>query len=45
MNIQFLTGPQDRSIWASPALPGSMHEPGVARSQGVIDSLAHWAIA
>ncbi|MES9602407.1 MULTISPECIES: transposase family protein [Actinomadura] len=33
VNIQFLTGPHGRLIWASPALPGSAHDLTAARAR------------
>lgn len=39
MNIQALTDPFGRLLWASPALPGATHEVTAARTHGVIDAL------
>ncbi|MFE7427937.1 transposase family protein [Streptomyces sp. NPDC057545] len=40
MNIQVLTDPFGRLLWASPALPGSAHDLTAARHHGIIDALA-----
>ncbi|MFF4550595.1 transposase family protein [Streptomyces sp. NPDC001406] len=40
MNVQVLTDPFGRLPWASPALPGSTHDPTAARTHGIIDALA-----
>ncbi|WP_129287427.1 transposase family protein [Streptomyces sp. GZWMJZ-114] len=40
MNVQILTDPFGRLLWASPALPGSTHDLTAARTHGIIDSLA-----
>lgn len=40
MNIQVLTAPFGRLLWASSALPGSTHDLTAARSHGIIDALA-----
>ncbi|MFF4249515.1 transposase family protein [Streptomyces sp. NPDC001822] len=40
MNVQVLTGPFGRLLWASPALPGSTHDLTAARQHGIIDALA-----
>jgi hypothetical protein len=40
MNVQALTDPFGRLLWASPALPGSTHDLTAARTHGIIDSLA-----
>ncbi|MFD7781401.1 transposase family protein, partial [Streptomyces sp. NPDC059753] len=39
MNVQVLTNPFGRLLWASPALPGSTHDLTAARQHGVIDAL------
>ncbi len=39
MNIQVLTDPFGRLLWASPALPGSAHGLTAVRRHGVIDAL------
>ncbi|MER7970481.1 transposase family protein [Streptomyces sp. NPDC096080] len=39
MNIQVLTDPFGRLLWASPALPGSTHDLTAARRHGIIDAL------
>ena len=40
MNVQILTDPAGRLLWASPALPGAMHDVRAARQHGIIDALA-----
>ncbi|MFE7628246.1 transposase family protein [Streptomyces sp. NPDC057509] len=40
MNVQVLTDPFGRLLWASPALPGSVHDLTAARTHGIIDALA-----
>ncbi|MFK4143491.1 transposase family protein [Streptomyces filamentosus] len=40
MNVQVLTDPFGRLLWASPALPGSTHDLTAARQHGIIDALA-----
>lgn len=45
VNIQFLTDPHGRLIWASPVLPGSTHDLTAARAHGIIDALTSRAIA
>ncbi|MFE2936600.1 transposase family protein [Streptomyces sp. NPDC059278] len=40
MNVQVLTDPSGRLLWASPALPGSAHDLTAARTHGIIDALA-----
>ncbi|GAA2923328.1 transposase family protein [Streptomyces enissocaesilis] len=40
MNVQVLTDPAGRLLWASPALPGSTHDLTAARQHGIIDALA-----
>lgn len=40
MNVQVLTDPVGRLLWASPALPGAVHDLNAARTHGVIDALA-----
>ena len=38
-NVQVLTGPFGRLLWASPALPGSTHDLTAARAHGIIEAL------
>ncbi|QXJ21335.1 transposase [Actinomadura graeca] len=45
VNVQFLTDPHGRLIWASPTLPGSTHDLTAARFHGIIDALTQRAIA
>ncbi len=40
MNVQVLTDPFGRLLWASPALPGATHDLTAAREHGIIDALA-----
>ncbi|MFZ3566839.1 transposase family protein [Streptomyces sp. BH097] len=40
MNVQVLTDPFGRLLWASPALPGSTHDRIAARQHRIIDVLA-----
>jgi hypothetical protein len=39
MNVQVLTDPFGRLLWASPALPGSTHDLTAARTHGIVDAL------
>lgn len=39
MNVQVIADPFGNLIWASPALPGSVHDIEAARTHGVIDAL------
>lgn len=39
MNVQVLTAPFGRVIWASPALPGAVHDIKAARTHGILDAL------
>ncbi|WP_327290166.1 IS5 family transposase [Streptomyces sp. NBC_01198] len=39
MNAQVLTDPSGRLLWASPALPGAVHDIRAAREHGIIDAL------
>ncbi|WFB88563.1 MULTISPECIES: transposase family protein [Streptomyces] len=45
MNIQVLTDPFGRLLWASPALPGSTHDLTAARQHGIIEALAEAGIS
>ncbi len=44
MNVQILTDPAGRLLWASPALPGAIHDVRAAREHGIIDALAEAGI-
>ncbi|MGW2707276.1 transposase family protein [Streptomyces sp. NPDC001340] len=44
MNVQVITDPFGRPIWASPALPGAVHDITAARTHQVIDALAEAGI-
>lgn len=39
MNVQVLTDPFGKMIWASPALPGAVHDIRAARTHGLLDVL------
>lgn len=39
MNVQVLADPKGRLLWASPALPGAVHDVRAAREHGIIDAL------
>ncbi len=39
MNVQVLTDLFGRLLWASPALPGSVHDLTAARTHGIIEAL------
>ncbi|MFH9735377.1 transposase family protein [Streptomyces sp. NPDC017260] len=36
MNVQILTDPSGRLLWASPALPGAVHDVRAAREHGIV---------
>ncbi|MGW3389503.1 IS5 family transposase [Streptomyces cinereoruber] len=40
MNVQVLADPHGRLLWASPALPGAVHDIRAARTHGIIGALA-----
>ncbi|MGW5974863.1 IS5 family transposase [Streptomyces sp. NPDC055186] len=40
MNVQILADPFGRLLWASPALPGAVHDVRAAREHGIIGALA-----
>jgi DDE superfamily endonuclease len=40
MNVQVLADPLGRLLWASPALPGAVHDVRAAREHGIIGALA-----
>lgn len=40
MNVQVVTDPFGRLLWASPALPGSTHDLTAARTHGIVEALA-----
>ncbi|MDN3272568.1 IS5 family transposase [Streptomyces sp. MA15] len=44
MNVQVLADPSGRLLWASPALPGAVHDIRAAREHGVIAALAEAGI-
>lgn len=39
INVQVLTDPFGRLLWASPALPGSAHDLTAARTHGIVEAL------
>ncbi|MCX4784213.1 IS5 family transposase [Streptomyces sp. NBC_01264] len=39
MNVQVIADPFGRLLWASPALPGAVHDVRAARGHGIIDAL------
>jgi hypothetical protein len=43
-NIQVITDPFGNLLWASPALPGAVHDIRAARTHGIIDALAEAGI-
>jgi DDE superfamily endonuclease/Helix-turn-helix of DDE superfamily endonuclease len=44
MNVQVLADPSGRLLWASPALPGAVHDVRAAREHGIINALAQAGI-
>ncbi|MGW2770482.1 transposase family protein [Streptomyces sp. NPDC001275] len=40
MNVQVIADPSGRLLWASPALPGAVHDVRAAREHGIVDALA-----
>lgn len=44
MNVQVLTDPFGQVLWASPALPGAVHDIKAARTHGILDALNTAAI-
>ncbi|WP_329303818.1 transposase family protein [Streptomyces sp. NBC_00659] len=40
MNVQVITDPLGNLLWASPALPGAVHDIRAARTHGIINALA-----
>jgi hypothetical protein len=40
MNVQVIADPKGRLLWASPALPGAVHDVRAAREHGIVDALA-----
>uniref|UniRef100_UPI0024A9BF38 transposase family protein n=1 Tax=Streptomyces sp. CC208A TaxID=3044573 RepID=UPI0024A9BF38 len=39
MNVQVIADPFGRLLWASPALPGAVHDIRAAREHGIVDAL------
>jgi DDE superfamily endonuclease/Helix-turn-helix of DDE superfamily endonuclease len=44
MNVQVIADPYGRLLWASPALPGAVHDIRAARTHGIVDALAQAGI-
>lgn len=44
MNVQVIAEPFGRLLWASPALPGAVHDVRAAREHGIVDVLAEAGI-
>ncbi|WP_103529312.1 IS5 family transposase [Streptomyces sp. SM12] len=44
MNVQVLADPFGRLLWASPALPGAVHDVRAAREHGIVDALTEVGI-
>ena len=44
LNVQILTDPAGRLIWASPALPGSVHDVKAARRHGLVHALTGYDV-
>ena len=44
VNVQVLADPAGRLIWASPALPGAVHDLTAARTHGLLDALTSHAV-
>lgn len=44
MNVQVIADPAGRLLWASPALPGAVHDIRAAREHGILDALTHAGI-
>ncbi len=45
MNVQVLADPFGRLLWASPALPGAVHDVRAAREHGIVDALTEIGVA
>ena len=45
VNVQIIAGPHGELVWASPALPGSVHDLKAARTHCLIDALTRSAVA
>ncbi|MFX4294898.1 transposase family protein, partial [Streptomyces bohaiensis] len=45
MNVQVIADPFGRLLWASPALPGAVHDIRAAREHGIVDTLTEIGIA
>ncbi len=44
MNVQVLADPFSRLLWASPALPGAVHDVRAAREHGIVDAVTEAGI-
>jgi DDE superfamily endonuclease/Helix-turn-helix of DDE superfamily endonuclease len=45
VNVQVLTDTKGRLLWASPALPGAIHDLTAARRHGIVTALAKFGVA
>jgi hypothetical protein len=45
MNVQVITDPHGKLLWASPSLPGAVHDIKAARTHGIIDALSKGGLA
>lgn len=45
MNVQVIADPMGRLLWASPALPGAVHDVRAAREHGIIGVLADTGVS
>lgn len=45
MNVQVIADPHGKLLWASPALPGAVHDIKAARIHGIIDALTEAGLA
>lgn len=41
MNVQVITDPAGRLVWASPTVPGSRHDIAAAREHGLLGALTN----
>jgi hypothetical protein len=44
MNVQVIADPFGRPLWASPAMPGAVHDVRTAREHGIVDTLTEAGI-
>jgi DDE superfamily endonuclease len=45
MNVQVIADPHGKLLWASPALPGAVHDIKAVRTHGIIDALTEAGLA